>query len=207
MLYGYLNKIFWCSWIIFSSDILFSQIITQSNPQKGIERVFRQEDNWEWGANGYGDFENAVRVFGAEDEIETYTIGKMVYRVFSRGNRNYVEMNAGFPGGVYIYTTESDLTVHPIEFSKSDEPRPIIGNADLMNKLSRGNNHWEWGAYGYGSFDQAAEVLGKTATIIKFTDPANERVHYRLFSHNDINYVEIDYGWQGGVFTYTVYDL
>jgi hypothetical protein len=202
MLYYRLNTYFLSVYLILFYPItLLSQIVRQSNLQRGVERIYRNND-WAWGT-GYGGFDDAVRLFGAENEIETYTIGDIVYRVFSRGNKNYVEMNTRF-GERYTYTTQSDEVIRPIEFSKGNEP--IIGNSNLLSKTIRKDDHWKWGV-NYSSFDQAAYILGQTANIITFIDPNDEKVKYRLFTYRDINYVEVDYGWQNGIFTYITYDL
>ncbi|OFY87942.1 MAG: hypothetical protein A3F72_09265 [Bacteroidetes bacterium RIFCSPLOWO2_12_FULL_35_15] len=190
---------------------LHSPIILVSQPavpltsnQAGFERTIRSDNNWDWGTCGHGSFDDAVILFGAEKEVMTYTDGRVTYRVFTRGNKNYVEMNSDWFGGVFTYTTNADSTLKPVKVPDVIDTKQTTITSDIQNKVIRKNGNWSWGTYGHGNFDQAARILAEIDNVVSFTDPTNIKIKYRVFSHGSLNYVEVDYGWSGGVFTYTI---
>lgn len=187
-----------------SPIILVSQsTVPVTSSQTGFERTFRNSNNWDWGTCGHGSFDDAVILFAAEKEVMIYKDGQATYRVFTRGNKNYVEMNSGWVGGIFTYTTNADSTIKTVKLPESIDSKQTTITSDIQNKVIRENGNWSWGTYGHGSFDQAARVLAEKDNVVGFTDPNNIKIKYRVFSHGSLNFVEIDYGWSGGVFTYT----
>jgi hypothetical protein len=176
---------------------------SSSPAAKGFYRTQRINGNWDWGTGGHGSFENAMKLFAKEKEVAIYNQGKVIYRVFTSTNNNYIEINYGWDGGKYTYTTKVELTPEmDVAIKKDGINLSIINDDNLYNKVVRKDENWSWGTYDHGSFDQAAKILKETDSIITFTDP-NGIWKYRVFSHGGLNYVEIDYGCKLGIFTYT----
>jgi hypothetical protein len=199
---GFLSKyLFLFCLTIVLPRVLLSQIIDP--PKQGKERIVRQDNNWEWGTCGHGSFEDAVRLFSADKEVMTYTEGKIVYRVFSMGNKNYVEMNRGWSGGIFVYTTNSTTVNKANESPENNTTKELLATDTLLNKVIRKEGNWAWGTYDHGNFDQAAFILKEEPNIIRFIDPNNKKIKYRVFTHTTLNFVEIDYGWEDGIFEYT----
>lgn len=187
-----------------SPIILFSQsTVPVTSNQAGFERTIRSDNNWDWGTCGHGSFDDAVRLFEAEKEVMTYKEGRDTYRVFTRGNKNYVEMNNGWYGGIFTYTTNVDSAIKTVKLPDGIDAKQTTITSDIQNKVIRENGNWSWGTYRHGSFDQAAHVLAEKDNVVSFTDLNNIKIKYRVFTHGSLNYIEIDYGWSGGIFTYT----
>lgn len=187
-----------------SPIILISQPAAPLTPdQAGFERTIRIANNWDWGTCGHGSFDEAVRLFTAEKEVIIYQSGRATYRVFTRGNKNYVEMNSGWQSGIFTYTTNAASTIKTVNAPQNNEPNQTIVTVDIQNKVIRKNDNWSWGTYGHGNFDHAAMELMEKGGIVSFTDPNNKKIKYRVFTHGSLNFVEVDYGWSGGIFTYT----
>lgn len=184
--------------------ILLSQPAAPLTPdQAGFERIIRTDNNWDWGTCGHGSFDDAVRLFAAEKEVMTYKKDRATYRVFTRGNKNYIEMNSGWQGGVFTYTTNAASTIKKANPPENTETKTTILTEDIQNKVIRKNDFWSWGTFGHGSFDHAAQELMEKENVVSFTDPNNPKIKYRVFTHGSLNFVEVDYGWRGGIFTYT----
>jgi hypothetical protein len=189
---------------LLSPIILLSQpTVPSTSNQAGFERTVRNYNNWDWGTCGHGSFDDAVKLFAAENEVMTYTDAIALYRVFTRGNKNYIEMNSNWYGGIFAYTTNAPSTIKKANMPVLKEEKQTIITDDLINKVIRKNDNWSWGTYGHGSFDQAAKNLVEIDNIISFIDPNNNKIKYRVFTHGSLNYVEVDYGWNDGIFTYT----
>ena len=167
--------------------------------QPGFERTERKGDSWKWGTAGHGSFDTAIQIFGAEKDVSSYTTPQAAYRVFSRGDINYVEMVCTWGGGVLTYTTKTiDNSVY------NNNAKTSVDSADSKagsQKIDRSKTLWDWGSYNFGSFDITAAVLNSEGDVITFKQEGKTK--YRVFTHGKLNFVEVDYGWPGGTFRYT----
>jgi hypothetical protein len=166
--------------------------------QGGFERTERKGDAWKWGTAGHGSFDTAVQLFGASADVSTYTTPQATYRVFTRGELNFVEMVCSWGGGVLTYTTPVNAN------AASNKATTTVESADSKagsQKIDRAKAPWEWGTFNLGSFDITAAILGAEGDVISFKQDG--RAKYRVFTHGTLNFVEVDYGWPGGVFKYT----
>ena len=87
-----------------------------SSGDAGFERTKRNGNKgvlWAWGTLGHGSFDqtidtfkNAGEFFHPDKDVATYTQGRARYKVFTYAKVNYVEVDYGWSGGVYIYTTQ-----------------------------------------------------------------------------------------------------
>lgn len=190
----------------FTPLLLVSQVeAPPTYGNKGFERTIRENGNWEWGTLGHGSFEDVIKLYNAEKNVMTYKNYKEIYRVFSVGDVNYVEVIYAWNGGTFTYTTKSDSAAAFKKQPKNQEPvQNSIPQSDLQ-KVIRTKDNWDWGTCDHGTFDQAAKILNENNNIILLKDPINDRIKYRIFSHGALNFIEIDYGWKGGIFTYTTH--
>ena len=67
--------------------LCFAQGVLSPN-NRGMERVMRIEQSWDWGTYGHGSFDDAVRAFNAEKDVATYLVGASTFRVFTRFKKN-----------------------------------------------------------------------------------------------------------------------
>lgn len=188
----------------FSPLLLVSQVDAPPIYESGgFERTIRKNGNWEWGTGGHGSFEDVIRLYNAEKNVMTYKNNKEIYRVFTVGAVNYVEVRYAWSGGTFTYTTKFDPAATFIKEPKNQElVKDSIQQSDLQ-KVIRTMDNWDWGTCDHGTFDEAAKILNETNNIILLKDPLNSKTKYRIFSHGTLNFIEIDYGWKGGIFTYT----
>lgn len=190
----------------FSPLLLVSQVdAPPTYGNKGFERTFRENDNWEWGTGGHGSFEDVIRLYNAEKIVMTYKDNKEIYRVFTIGDVNYVELSYHWNGGTFTYTTKFDSTAAFIKEPNNQQPLNNGTSQSDLQKVIRTIDNWDWGTCDHGNFDQAAKTLNEKDNIVLLKDPINDKIKYRIFSHGTLNFIEIDYGWKGGVFTYTTF--
>lgn len=168
----------------------------------GFERTIRVNDNWEWGTHGHGSFEDAIKLFNAEKNVMTYKNNNEIYRVFTVENINYIELRYAWSGGTFTYTTKYNPATAFIKEPPDQDPQNTTSQSDLQ-KTIRTKDNWDWGTCDHGNFDQAAKILNEVNNITVLKDPVNDKIKYRIFSHGTLNFIEIDYGWKGGIFTYT----
>jgi hypothetical protein len=118
-------KILTASLILFAT-VGFGQAVAKvstgsgTNPtagsDAGFERTIRKGNEgvlWNWGTLGHGSFDQTIDTFKTEGEffnpakdVATYTQGKFRYKVFTYAKVNYIEVDYGWAGGVYVYTTQ-----------------------------------------------------------------------------------------------------
>jgi hypothetical protein len=167
--------------------------------QPGFERTERRGDNWKWGTAGHGSFDTAIQILNAEKDVTTYTTPQAIYRVFTHADFNFVEMVCSWGGGTLTYITK----IAP-DNTEKNAIKTSVESADGKagsQKIDRVTAPWSWGTFNFGSFENTAALLKAEGDIISFRQEG--RTKYRVFTHGQLNFVEVDYGWPGGVFKYT----
>ena len=181
--------------------LCFAQGVLSPN-NRGMERVMRIEQSWDWGTYGHGSFDDAVRAFNAEKDVATYLVGASTFRVFTRFKKNYVEVNTGQVNGIYTYTTNTTLDAFTDKVPEPNRIKTPFVKQEPAVKILRSGNTWEWGTFDHGSFDEAVSVLHPD-DVVSLKGVVDSRIKYRVFTNTTLNFIEVDYGWPGGVFCYT----
>ena len=84
---------------------------TETNATQDVQqKILRQGNTWAWGTYGHGSFDEAMAILKEEANVIRFKDPaklKTNYRLFTHGALNYVEMNCGWTGGVFFYTTKN----------------------------------------------------------------------------------------------------